>query len=145
MGWLEIWRYLVKEESYLSHKVLWEVNNVGCPTLSRTPCPWSSPRPFPTRWVSHLARSPTNLGSQNGICLPSWSRPALFNKDNVNQLYTLKKKIIYLFLATLGLRCCARTSLVAVSGGYSSLRCAGFSLRWLLLLQSTGSRVHGLQ
>ena len=31
-------------------------------------------------------------------------------------------------------------SLVAVSGGYSSLWCAGFSLRWLLLLQSTGSR-----
>ena len=31
-------------------------------------------------------------------------------------------------------------SLVAVSGGYSLLRCTGFSLRWLLLLQSTGSR-----
>ena len=31
-------------------------------------------------------------------------------------------------------------SLVAVSGGYSSLWCVGFSLRWLLLLQSTGSR-----
>ena len=34
-------------------------------------------------------------------------------------------------------------SLVAVSGGYSSLRCVGFSLRWLLLLQSTGSRRAG--
>ena len=31
-------------------------------------------------------------------------------------------------------------SLVAASGGYSSLWCTGFSLRWLLLLQSTGSR-----
>ena len=31
-------------------------------------------------------------------------------------------------------------SLVAVSRGYSLLRCAGFSLRWLLLLQSIGSR-----
>ena len=31
-------------------------------------------------------------------------------------------------------------SLVAVSGGYSLLWCAGFSLQWLLLLQSTGSR-----
>ena len=31
-------------------------------------------------------------------------------------------------------------SLVAVSRGYSSLRCAGFSLRWLLLLHSKGSR-----
>ena len=34
-------------------------------------------------------------------------------------------------------------SLVAVSGGYSSLWCAGFSLRWLLLLRSTGSRRTG--
>ena len=31
-------------------------------------------------------------------------------------------------------------SLVAVSGGYSSLWCVGFSLRWLLLFWSTGSR-----
>ena len=29
---------------------------------------------------------------------------------------------------------------VAASGGYSSLRFVGFSLQWLLLLQSTGSR-----
>ena len=34
-------------------------------------------------------------------------------------------------------------SLVAASGGYSSLRCAGFSLRWLLLCRSTGSRCAG--
>ena len=31
-------------------------------------------------------------------------------------------------------------SLVVASRGYSSLRCAGFSLRWLLFLQSMGSR-----
>ena len=36
-----------------------------------------------------------------------------------------------------------RLSLVAASGGYSSLQCAGFSLRWLLLLRSTGSRCTG--
>ena len=34
-------------------------------------------------------------------------------------------------------------SLVVASGGYSSLWCAGFSLWWLLLLQSTGSRHTG--
>ena len=34
-------------------------------------------------------------------------------------------------------------SLVAASRGYSSLQCAGFSLQWLLLLQSTGSRLKG--
>ena len=35
-------------------------------------------------------------------------------------------------------------SLVAASGGYSSLQYTGFSLQWLLLLQSTGSRCVGL-
>ena len=30
--------------------------------------------------------------------------------------------------------------LLVASRGYSSLRCTGFSLQWLLLLQSTGSR-----
>ena len=34
-------------------------------------------------------------------------------------------------------------SLVAASGGYSSLWCMGFSLRLPLLLQSTGSRRAG--
>ena len=34
-------------------------------------------------------------------------------------------------------------SLVAASGGYSSLRCVGFSLQWLLLLWSIGSRCMG--
>ena len=40
----------------------------------------------------------------------------------------------WVFVAVCGL------SLVVASGGYSSLRCAGFSLWWLLLLWSTGSR-----
>ena len=34
-------------------------------------------------------------------------------------------------------------SLVVASRGYSSLRCTGFSLRWLLWLPSTGSRRAG--
>ena len=38
------------------------------------------------------------------------------------------------FVAALGL------SLVAVGRGHSSLQCMGFSLRWPLLLRSTGSR-----
>ena len=50
---------------------------------------------------------------------------------------------IYLFLAALGLVAARGLSLVAESGGYSSLRCEGFSLRWLLLLRSTGSRHKG--
>ena len=53
-----------------------------------------------------------------------------------------------LFLAPLGLRrsilIAARgLSLVLASGGYSLLRCTGFSLRWLLLLRSMGSRLAG--
>ena len=43
----------------------------------------------------------------------------------------------WVFVAARGL------SLVAASGGYSSLLCVGFSLRWLLLLQSMGSRHAG--
>ena len=45
----------------------------------------------------------------------------------------------WVFVAVRGL------SLVAASRGYSSLRCVGFSLQWLLLLRSTGPRVCGLQ
>ena len=52
---------------------------------------------------------------------------------------------IYLYLAVLSLLCCTGSSLVAVSRGYRSLQCVGFSLWWLLLLQSTGSRAYGLQ
>ena len=45
--------------------------------------------------------------------------------------------LCWVFVAARGL------SLVAASRGYSSLWCAGFSLRWLLLLWSTGSRRMG--
>ena len=43
----------------------------------------------------------------------------------------------WVFIAARGL------SLVTASGGYSLLRCEGFSLRWLLLLWSKGSRRAG--
>ena len=49
-------------------------------------------------------------------------------------------KFIYLFWLHWVFVAVRRLSLVEVSGGYSLLRCAGFSLRRLLLLQSTGSR-----
>ena len=47
--------------------------------------------------------------------------------------------LCWVFVAAHGL------SLVAASGGYSSLWCAGFSLQWLLLLRSTGSRRAGFR
>ena len=43
------------------------------------------------------------------------------------------------FLAVLGLHPC-RLSLLVTSRSYSPLQCKGFSLRWLLLLQSPSSR-----
>ena len=51
---------------------------------------------------------------------------------------------VYLPLAALGPHFCVRVSVVAVSGGHSSLHRAGLSLRQPLLLWSTGSRHVGL-
>ena len=51
--------------------------------------------------------------------------------------------LIYLFLAALVFIAARRLSLVAASRGHSLLRCAGLSLRWPLLLRSTGSRRTG--
>ena len=50
---------------------------------------------------------------------------------------------IYLWLCWVFIAVC-ELSLVVVSRGYSSLRCVGFSLRWLLLLWSLGSGCAGL-
>ena len=43
----------------------------------------------------------------------------------------------WVFVAAHGL------SVIATNGGYSSMRCTGFSLRWLLLLWITGTRCAG--
>ena len=55
-------------------------------------------------------------------------------------------KFVYLFIY-LGLHwvfvAARELSLVVASGGYSSLSCAGFSLRWLLLLWSMSSTCTG--
>ena len=56
-----------------------------------------------------------------------------------NKFYLFIYLFIYLWLCWVFVAVC-RLSLVAASGDYSSLRCTGFSLRWLLLLQSTSSR-----
>ena len=73
---------------------------------------------------------------------PLWKTVWRFLKKK----FFFKIKFVYLFIyfwlcwvfvAVRGL------SLVAASGGYSSLQCAGFSLRWLLSLWSTGSRRAG--
>ena len=58
------------------------------------------------------------------------TRFCLFFKNYLFIFFWLR----WVFFAARGL------SLVAGSKGYSSLQYAGFSLRWLLLLRSTGSR-----
>ena len=63
-----------------------------------------------------------------------------------SQFFPFKQKFfLSLFSAVLGLCCHTGFSLVAASGGCSRVVIPGFSLRWLLSLQSTGSRVHRLQ
>ena len=53
-------------------------------------------------------------------------------------------EVLFLIIPFFGLFGCVGSSLLrglslVVSGGYPSLRCMGFLLRWLLLLWSTGS------
>ena len=52
---------------------------------------------------------------------------------------------IYVFVAVLGLCCVHELSLAMVIRGYFLFVVLRFSLRWLLSLQSTGSRVCRLQ
>ena len=56
-----------------------------------------------------------------------------------------KAEILYLLFGCTGLCCCKGSFLVVVSEGYSVLQYTDFSLQWLLLLQSTGSRAGMLQ
>ena len=57
--------------------------------------------------------------------------------------YFFKIYLFIYFLTVLGLRFARGLSLVAASGGHSSSQCAGLSLSWPLLLQSTGCRRAG--
>ena len=61
----------------------------------------------------------------------------LFFKDLFIYSFYILFLLHWVFVAVRGL------SLIVASGGYSSLWCTGLSLRWLLLLRSTGSRCTG--
>ena len=50
---------------------------------------------------------------------------------------------VFIWLHWVSVAAC-QLSLVAERGGYSSMQCLGFLLRWLLLLLSMGSRAHVL-
>ena len=57
--------------------------------------------------------------------------------------FILKIYLFIYFWLRWGFVAASGLSLVVASRGYPSLGCAGFSLRWLLLLQSMGSRHAG--
>ena len=75
---------------------------------------------------------------------PRFMEPIFFLKEgNFFFLINLINLINFIFGCIESLLLRAGFSLVVVSRGDSSLRCAGFSLRWLLLLQSTSARHAG--
>ena len=65
-----------------------------------------------------------------------------FRNDGYYFLYKFMYFIIYFWLRWVFIAV-HRLSPVVASRGYPSLRCTGFSLRWLLLLRNTGSRHAG--
>ena len=63
-----------------------------------------------------------------------------FHTFHVHKHFTSLYLFIYLFMTVFWVFVVVhRLSLFVATGGYSLLRCAGFSLRWLLLLRSMGS------
>ena len=79
------------------------------------------------------ARSRQRVGDKIGVKADSFFKINLF----IYLFLFIYFWLCWVFVAAHGL------SLVAVSRGYSSLRCVGLSLRWLLLLWSMGSRRAG--
>ena len=113
--------------------------------LCKVSCSFCSLKGSEMRWHSHLPA--------HGLVQPVFpllwntSSGAKLNLPCVNLspfllLFLKKKLFIYLFIFWLHWVFVAvhGLSLVAVIRGYSSMRCVGFSLWWLLLLWSMGSR-----
>ena len=88
---------------------------------------------FP-QWLHHFTFPPTVCKGSNF----STSLPTLVSWG----IFLFFKKFIYFWLCWVFVAA-RELSLVVASGTCSSLRCTGFSLRWLLLLRSTGSRREG--
>ena len=90
-----------------------------------------------TRYTGTLS-----LASSWQICA-CLQRPVFLINSIINLTF-FKKLILFIYFWLSWVFVAARgLSLVVASRGYSSLWCAGFSLRWLLLLWSTGSRYMG--
>ena len=76
-----------------------------------------------SRGGSWAATGTRHWGEESGEQEWGWDGPAIFLKI---YLFSIYFRLHWVF--------------VAARGGYSSLWCVGFSLQWLLLLQSMGSR-----
>ena len=80
---------------------------------------------------------------------PNNARPLQHGSESLkklkmwNLLFYLFIYLLNLFLAALGLHCCAWAFSSCGERGLLLLRCTGFSSPWLLLLWSTGSRRAG--
>lgn len=81
-----------------------------------------------------------------------WKKEILVERKESSLKYTVRVLLFFFFLTASCfvlfwlhwvLIALHRLSLVVVRGDYSSLQCSGFSLGWLLLLWSTGSRRMG--
>ena len=96
------------------------------------------------RGLEEVDKRPSFEGHWESISYPK-GKPGIRDLCSINRgrgrlFFSFFNKFIYLFWLCWVFVATHRLSLVAASGGYSSLRCAGFSLRWLLLLWSMGSR-----
>ena len=107
---------------------------------------WECQQWHPCRWTSTQHDISYNTGKSPHASIPRRGRrTSVFPLTgrfffNINlSIYLFIYWLHWFFVAACGL------SLVAVSGGYSSLLCAGFSSRWLLLLRSTGSKRAGFR
>ena len=92
---------------------------------------------FETQFINIKQVVANVLASSNTFMIQRFFETYLFLNKCIYLIYFFNFWLCWVFVAA------CRLSLVAAGGGYSSLQCAGFSLRWLLLLQSTGSRRAG--
>ena len=101
--------------------------------------------------INHLGKSKAAVNILNPYFLVTWFLlildPIIAYTLTLIPLKYYSILIGFIFLIYFWLRWVFITahglSLVVASGSYSSLRCTGFSLWWLLLLQSMGSRHTG--
>ena len=84
--------------------------------------------------------SVSSLSTSSIYVFSYYSRHSRYQVLTIRPFYVIVFKqflFSYLFLTALGLHCCTQA--------FFSLQCTGFSLLWVLLLQSTGSRALRLQ